>query len=459
MKKSRVPHSYVIVFMILILATIATFVVPAGAYERVKNAAGRTVVKPDTFKYVKQKPVGPFDMVAAIPKGMTAGAGIVFFIFLVGGAFSIIQATGAVEAVLGKAVRSLEGKEKLLIPVCMLLFWLGGASFGMAEEALPFVPLGVSLAKALGFDAIAGTAMVTMGAAAGFCCGAFNAFTVGVAQGIAELPIFSGLGFRIVCGLIFLLTGMWWVTRYAGMVKRDPSSSYVHDVEQKGELKLENIRQLEWQHSAVLLILLATLGWIVWGVMKKGWYITEIGTAFLIAGIVSGFIGKLSASNIAKAFVAGAKDLAFGALMAGFARSIVTVLEQGSVIDTIIHFLAQAVSSLPGALAGIGMFLVVTFLNPLIPAGSGLAATTMPILTPLADLVGITRQTAVLAFQFGDGFTNSIIPTSGVLMAYLAMAGIPYERWVKFIYPLMALWTALGAVMLAVATAIHYGPF
>jgi len=460
--KFRVPHTYVLIFMVILIAAAATYIIPAGVYEKVEDPnTGRTVVDPDSFHYVDPNPVKPFDVIQAIPKGMKDAATIIFFIFIVGGAFGMIQGTGAIEAGIGKAVKSLEGKEKILIPATMFIFSLGGATFGMAEETLVFIPMGVALARALGFDAITGTAMIALGAAAGFTGGWMNPFTVGVAQGIAQLPLFSGIGLRLAGWVVFLAIAVWYVVSYSLKVKADPTKSVIYDLEQENKevMKLEEIPELTSKHKLVFGVIVIGFAFIIYGVFKLGWYITEISSMFLLMGIVSGLVGGSGVNKTASDFVEGAKSLTFGALVVGLARGILIVMKEGLIIDTIIHSLAGMISALPTTVSAVGMYAVQVVINFFIPSGSGQAATTMPIMAPLADLVGITRQTAVLAYQYGDGFTNSIIPTSAVLMGYLSIANIPYERWFKWIAPLMALWLLSGCVFLVISVLINYGPF
>lgn len=463
-KKFKVPHTYVILFSIVLIVAIGTYLIPAGQFERVKDeATGRTVVDPDSFHYVDSNPTKFFDIFQSIPNGMKAASSIIFFIFIVGGAMQIITATGAVDAGIGKAAKALAGKETLVIPIFLLLFSLGGATFGMAEETLVFVPIGISLARALGYDSITGVAMITLGAACGFNAGFMNPFTVGVAQGISQLPLFSGIGLRLAAWVVFLIITTWFLMRYAKKVKANPEASVVADLEKEAasehHIDLDNIPVMEGKHKLVLLVLVIGFGFIIYGVFKKGWYITEIASAFLAMGIFGGLVGRLSPSDIAKEFVTGAKALTFGALVVGIARAILVTMENGLIIDTVIYGMAEAIKTLPKAVSVLGMYVVQIIINFFIPSGSGQAATTMPIMAPLADLLGITRQTAVMAYQFGDGFTNSIIPTSAVLMAYLSVANISYDRWAKWIAPLMLMWIGSGAVFLLIAHFIGYGPF
>ncbi|MDI6600903.1 MAG: YfcC family protein [Thermoanaerobacteraceae bacterium] len=458
----KVPHTYVLLFMIVIIAALATYFVPAGVYDRVEDPnTGRNVVDPDSFHYVDSTPVGFFDIFVSLTKGMQQAADIIFFIFIVGGSFTIIQATGAIEAGIYRIVNSVKGKEGLLIPIVMLLFSLGGATFGMAEETIVFIPIIVALSRMAGFDALTGLAMVSIGATAGFTGGFMNPFTVGVAQGIAELPLFSGIGLRIAAWAIFLGTAMWYTYRYAMNVKKDPSRSIIYEEELKHryDIEVNNIPEFKTSHILVLLIVLAGFAVLIYGVFKLGWYIDELSGIFLLMGIVSGLVGGLGINRLGEEFVKGAKDITFGALAVGVARAVLVVMQDGQIIDTVIHGLASVVSTLPGYLTAVGMYVVQTVIDFIIPSGSGQAAATMPIMAPLADLVGITRQTAVLAFQYGDGFTNSFLPTSGVLLATLGMANIPYEKWFKWMWPLMLMWFLTACAVLIVAVAIGYGPF
>jgi uncharacterized ion transporter superfamily protein YfcC len=327
----------------------------------------------------------------------------------------------------------------------------------MAEETIVFVPIGIALARALGYDTIVGVAMITLGAAAGFSSGFANPFTVGVAQSIAEVPIYSAMGFRIAIFVVMIAVTTWYILRYAHKVKRNPELSVVADLERESSehhLDLSAIPKLTGKHYAVYAVIVAGFAIMIYGIREYGWYIQELASIFLMMGIFASLAGGVGPSKTASHFVEGAKGIAFGALVVGIARAILVVMESGQIIDTIIHGMATGISSLPSMLAALLMYVVQIIINFFIPSGSGQAATTMPIMAPLGDLVGVTRQTAVLAYQFGDGFTNSIIPTSAVLMSYLAIAKVPYEKWFKWILPLMGIWIVVGAVFLMIAQAI-----
>lgn len=459
--KFKVPHVYVILLIIMAICTVLTYFVPAGQYEMIENASGRSVVDPNSFQYIKSTSLGLFDFLKSVPTGMVETAEIIFFIFIVGGAFSVVQATGAIEAGLGKITKTMAGKERAIIPIVMIAFSLGGAVFGMAEETLPFIPIMVTLAIALGFDSITGIAMVLVGAGAGFAGAFLNPFTVGVAQGIAELPLFSGMGYRIVVYLCITTLSIGFVYLYAGRVKNNPELSIMHDFDKTREdvLDLSVLKDFTTKDKSILLIVLATIVMLVFGVMKYGWYIQEISALFLGMAIVISLVAKLGLNGFAEKFIEGMASLTGGAMVVGFARAILVILTQGHILDTILYATSGAVSQLPSTLAAVGMYIFQCFLNFVIPSGSGQAAVTMPIMAPLGDLVGVTRQTAVLAYQLGDGISNIFTPTSGYFMAGLALAKIPWSKWAKWILPLVLLQYLLGGVLVTIAHMIKFGPF
>lgn len=464
-KKSffKVPHTYVILFAIIVLSAIGTYVLPTGEYTRAKDErTGRTLVDPTSYHEVEASPTTIFQLFSSIPRGLSKAADIAFFIFICGGAITAIQKTGAIDAGIAKVIKRVSGRERLMIPVIMLVFSIFGATIGMAEEAVVFVPLGLALAKAVGFDSIVGVAMVSTGAAIGFSAGVLNPFTVGVAQNVAELPLFSAAGFRMIGYALLYITAVAYTMRYAGKIKRDPSASFLHGVEIEGDVhgadRFDAVA-FTGRHALVLLAMAGFLIFMLYGVMELDYYIEELATVFLMMGVVCALIGGQGPSELCRNFVAGFRDIVFGAIVVGIARAILVTLEGGHIIDTIIYYLASSITALPRGIAAVGMFIVQSVINFFIPSGSGQAATTMPIMSALADMTGMTRQAAVMAFHYGDGFSNSIIPTSGSLMAVLAMAKVPYEKWVKFIWPLMMIWSIIGGIMCFIAAEIELGPF
>ncbi|MDO5037775.1 MAG: Na+/H+ antiporter NhaC family protein [Tissierellia bacterium] len=458
--KPRVPHTYVILIGLMILISILSYIVPASNYDMME-INGREVVDASTFHYVDSTPVSPLQMLTSVPRGLVESAEIVFFIFILGGSFHIINSTGALEAGIAALSKRLKNAPHLMIPVFVFLFSILGGTIGMSEETIIFVPIGIALARSLGFDAMVGTSIVFLGAAVGFNSGFMNPFTVGVAQSIAELPTFSGIGLRLVVWAVFNVATMAYIIRYANRVRKNPESSIVRKLELReqdlgGQVDTDLV--LTTTHKIVLLAFIAALAFIIYGVFEKGFYIIEIAALFLGLGILSGLIARINPSDMAKTFIQGASEIASGALVVGIARSILVVLNDGQILYTIVNGVSQGIAFLPQSIASVGMFIFQLCLNFFIPSGSGQAAATMPIMVPLADILGITRQTAVLAFHLGDGISNSIIPTGGSLLAALSVAKIDYEDWVKFAWPIVGIWVIIGAVFAAVATLIGYGP-
>lgn len=459
--KFKVPHTYVIIFYLVVLVAALTYIIPAGQFERAKDVnTGKTLIIVESFKYVERNPAGIIDILKSFIVGLNKSADIVFFIFVVGGAFQIISSTGTIEAITGRIAKKFMNRENVIIPIFLVLFSIFGFTMGMSTEVMIFVPLGIAIARTLGFDAITGTAMIALGAACGFTAGLLNPFNVGIAQSIAEVTLFSGLWLRAVLLVFLLVATSLYILRYAKKIKNNPEHSIVRELEEEEAglvtIDLDNLKSITASNYLVILTLVAGFGSIIWGVSKDGWWIEELSTAFLAMGILSGMLSKYGPSQIAREFVNGAKSIVFGALIVGIARSVLVVMEDASIIDTVVRVLADSISHLPNSVAALGMYVVQIIINTFITSGSGQAATTMPIMTPLADLLGVTRQTAVLAFQLGDGFTNSILPTSSALMGYLAVSKIPYEKWVKFIIPLLGIWIAIGAVFMLIATAVGY---
>jgi uncharacterized ion transporter superfamily protein YfcC len=457
-KKAFDINAFVLLFFVVVISMILTYIMPAGEYERIEKD-GRTIVVPDSFELIEQSPVGFFHVFTSIHAGMINGAGIIFFVLIVGGAFGILKATGALDALIGNLTSKLANKELLLIPAIMLFFAVAGTLMGLAEETIVYIAIITPLAIALGLDAIVGYAIVSLGATIGFMSAVLNPFNVGVAQSIAELPTFSGMGLRLILFLTLYIAGVLYVYRYAKKLKANPELKFLGNYQEGTQVEFQTHTKLSTRHKWVLTTFLFNFVFLIIGVVKFGWYITEIAALFLLFGILIGIVGKLKPNEIADRFIDGTKDVISGALIIGFAQAILIVFQDGKLVDSILYFSSTFLSQLSPILNAIGMFFLQLFLNFLVPSGSGQAALTMPIMAPLADLVGVTRQTAVLAFQLGDGISNSIFPTSGVLLAGLAVAGIPFTKWIKWVLPFIFIQIAISIVFLIIAQAIQYGPF
>jgi len=454
---AKVPHTFVLLFSLIILAVIGSYIIPAGEFDRAKDPnSGKTVVVPGTFHKVDQNPQSFFDTFIAVQKGSIDAADVVFFVFFVYASFYIVLQTGALHSFIGWLLRVLKGKEIIIIPIFMYIFALGGAVFGMYEETFGFIPLFVGLAIAMGYDALVGMSIVALGVAMGFAAAFMNPFTVGVAQKVAELPLFSGMGFRIIVWFVFVTMSVLWTMRYALRIKKDPSKSYLAGMDM-GKFALNHDELVEKKMSGrdklILFWVVAVIGLLVWGVIVKGWYFDELAGLFIIMGIAAGFMAGWGPSKIAVTFLEGAKDIVFGALVVGLSRAFLVIMREAKIIDSVINAMALPLSQLPRWLAAEGMLVVQTLINFFIPSGSGQAATTMPIMAPLSDLLHISRQTAVLAFQFGDGFSNILWPTT-LLPVICSIAKVPIEKWWKYFVPFFGWLLVAQVVFIAVAVGV-----
>jgi uncharacterized ion transporter superfamily protein YfcC len=452
----KLPDTLVLVFGILCVFVILTWLIPAGAFERTTQN-GREVIVPGTFAYAQPKPQHITSIFTAPIKGFVSAAEIIGFIFLVGGAFGIITASGAISGGLQKIIQLSVARPQLrtvLIPAIIILFSLAGATFGMSEEVLVFVLITIPLAHALGYDTITGVAIPFIGAGAGFAGAFINPFTVGIAQGIAELPPFSGWGYRLVCWAAFTGVAVWYIMRYIHRQQQGTTSTESINQNQPEPVAFTPTRKLTLGLFGLALALLVV------GVSSWGWYITEIAGLFLALGIFTALLNRMPAQEAVNAFTSGAADMITAGLVIALSKGILVVATEGKIIDTILYAVSSGAEDLPKALSIEVMFLMQSGLNFFLPSGSGQAALTMPIMAPLSDLLGITRQTAVLAFQFGDGLSNMIIPTSGVTMGVLAIGKIPYQKWVKWAGPLILL-LFLTAMLLLLPPVLlfFYGPF
>jgi uncharacterized ion transporter superfamily protein YfcC len=443
----------------VVIAQLISYILPAGAFDRVENAAGRLQVVPGSYHLTPEVGALPWwSMFTAIPQGFSAAHEIIFFVFIIGGAFAVLRATGAVDSALGALLRRLGHRPLWLVSGGILIFALGSSTIGMAEEYLPFVPVLIALALALGYDTVTAVGIMCVGYGIGYGVAAINPFTLLIAQDVAGLQPTSGLWFRVVLTAAFLPIGIHHVWSYARKVGADPAASLVAGLETEDfdvHAGADHERMTGTQ-KLVLLVVAASLVVLIYGLSQWHWYLVEMGALFVGLAILLAAIARMSPDRTAVEFGKGAAELTTTALMIGVARAIQVVLDEAGVVDTIVHAISVPLQQLPGTLSAIGMFFVQSLANLFIPSGSGQAYVTMPIMAPLADLVGVSRQVAVLAFQFGDGLTNILVPTNAVLVGILAMAAIPYDRWVRFIFPFMVKMWIAGSVALAVAVAIGY---
>ena len=461
-KKFVFPNTYVIIILMMIVAVLLTWIIPSGEFERVKDEVSKqSIIIPGTFKYIENNPISLFKIPVYIMKGLAKASDIVFLVIIVGGAFNIIIETGMFQSFAGRLTKIFSNKEVLIIPAFSTIFALACTTMGV-NTFIGFAPIAVIIARSIGYDAIVGVSMVALGGAIGFSTGTFNPFTTGVAQSLAGLPIFSGLGYRFVCLVVFLIVTNIYIIWYAKKIKANPESSVVYEMEQENkkiEVSEKQHDKIEGRHYLVLLIVIACFVLLVYGSQNWKWKLQENAAMFIWMGVLSGFAYGFGPSKIAEEFTKGAKKLVYGALMIGMANGISLILTDGKILDTTVQYLGGLLVTLPSYLQAAGMFLMQLLINGLITSGSGQAAATMPIMLPVADIIGITKQTTVLAFNFGDGVSNYILPTSSALMGFIAMVGISYSNWMKFMWKLFLIWIVVGAILVIVANSINYGPF
>jgi len=458
--KLRLPHTFVLLFVLTAVAATLTWVIPAGEYLR-REKHGRKLVDPTTYRLVEPKPAGAGEVLLAWPRGLEATAAIVFYLFLIGGAFGVVQATGALETGIGALVRRAGGRGEVVIPLLVVVFSLAGGTIGLAEEALALLPALVVLVRRLGYDDLLAGAIGLAGAAAGFSGAFLNPFTIGVGQAITGLPLFSGLRYRLLVWVVVTAVTTWWIARAARRLKLTtaPVTAMEPTEAAASPAASADPGPVTGRQQIVLAALFAAVGLLVAGALRWEWGLLELSALFIGMAIVAGLAGGLGPDGTAERFVEGAAGFAGAALVVGLARGVLVIFDGAHVTDTILHSLVDLVRELPAALTVVGIYAVQVSLSYLVPSGSGQAALSLPILAPLGDLVGVTRQTSVLAYQFGDGFSNVFTPTQGYFMGGLAMLGVPWTRWVRFLWPLQLIWLALGLAFLLIAHTIRWGPF
>ena len=536
----KVPHTYVIVFGIIVIAAVLTWFIPPGKYVEVTTVVDGKETTGMVFFYEEDLPaeyqdqfdsnVQTWQVFSALFKGFVKQSNIIIFILMIGGAFWIMNHSRAIDVGIFsflRFTRKLEnirlmrkiGVDNIIIVMIMILFSSFGAIFGMSEETIAFVIILIPLAISMGYDSLTGVSMVYIAAHLGFAGAILNPFTIGIAQGLADLPLFSGIEYRLFAWVVINIVGIFFVLRYAQKVRKNPTSSIMYE-EDSYWRKREEAESAEityytplmawvvygftlvalvifsfiypettmtvgnssftfWVlpfftvlfailgvitlrksvHFFILLLLGYTIIFLIVGVMGYGWYVMEIATLFLAMGIASGLAINKSADDIAKLFLEGVKDIMSAAIIVGLAGGIIVVLEDGGIIDSILYGLSKSMGNF-GNVASVGvMYVIQTIINIVIPSGSAKAAITMPIMAPFSDLIGISRQATVMAFQFGDGFTNMITPTSGVLIAVLGVARIPYHKWVKWIWPLILTMIILGFLLLIPTVTMELSGF
>jgi uncharacterized ion transporter superfamily protein YfcC len=517
----KIPHTYVIIFSLIVLCAIGTWVIPGGEFEReriVVNDVEREVIKPGSFRYVGNQPQ-TWQVFSAFFEGFVNTSGIIAFILMIGGAFWILNESRSIDIGIwsflkfskkwerSRLLRKL-GVNNIILVGIMFIFSLFGAVFGMSEETIAFTVIFIPLAISMGYDSIVGVSLCFVAAALGFAGAFLNPFTVGIAQGLSDVPLFSGIEYRLFMWFVINAIGFTFVLRYASKIHKNPEKSPVYEEDAYWRQRnsgddmefIPSVPRGAWVafitlsiclilfswfypisamkignrevvlpalpvatllfiisgvltlrksfHYFILSMLTFTIVYLIIGVMGYGWYVMEIATLFLALGIFSGIASGKTANDITKSFIAGAGDILSAALVVGLAGGIVVILEDGKIIDPILFYVSQSMEDL-GKVGSVSvMYVIQTFLNIFIPSGSGKAALTMPMMSQFSDLIGISRQATVVAFQLGDGFTNMITPTSGVLIGVLGIARIPYEKWFRWVAPFILILFLLGFLLL-----------
>lgn len=445
MPRLRFPHPLTLMLAFIALAAALSWVVPAGEFERREDpATGRSVVVPGTFHAVEPAPVGPFDALVAIPKGMQSAAEVVFLVFLVGAAFTVLDATGVLKRAVDWLVVKLEGRTWLVIPVLVLLFAAGGVLINMQEEFIALAPALLILMRRMGYDPLVAVASSVGAAAVGASFSPINPFQAQIAQKLAQLPLLSGWEYRTAFLALALVIWTAGTLRYAARTR------VAAEAAELGEVQLPSGRD-----GAILLLVLATFAMFVYGTLALGWGFNEMAALFFAMGVVVGLLGGLGVDGTVAAHIRGFGEMAFAGLLIGFAKAIFVVLESGKIVDTIVNGLVTPIQGLPVVASALGMMVVQSLLHFAVPSVSSQAVLTMPVLVPASDLLGLSRQVTVLAYQYGAGLTELVTPTNGALMAVLIATGVRYDRWLRFVLPLFAALFVLGAV--AVVTGIAVG--
>ena len=443
----RFPHPLILLVLCTLVAAALTWVLPAGAYERREDpVTERQVVVAGTYRTVPETPVGPFAAMVAIPRGMADAASVIFYVFLVGGAFAVVERTGALAALVNRMAELLSRRGLWVIPIVGFAFGWGGILVQMQEELIAFVPVLLLLTRRLGFNALTAVAMSLGASAVGASFSFINPFQVGIAQKVAGVELLSGSGFRAV--FLLLAWGIWvaGIMRFARRTRGAPEVPAPAGDRPAGG----GTRQL-----AVLGLVLAAFLVFVVGVTRFGWDFDQLSAVFFVMGVAAGLMGGLRLAGTADAFVEGFRSMAFAALLIGFARGIYIVLDEGSVVDTIVYGLFTPLAGLPTTLSALGMMGVQGLIHVPVPSTSGQAVLTLPLLVPLSDLLGLSRQVTVLAYQYGAGLCELVTPTNGALMAMLAASGVRFEQWLRFTLPLVGILVVLAAAAIGVAVAIE----
>jgi len=459
-KKFVIPTTCALLFMMMIFCAILTWIIPAGAYDTEKVGTTNRVIA-GTYHVIESTPVGPWDMIMAVPGGFYKAAKLMVMIMFCGGAVEILEKSGSINAAFGKLASNKKLNVNLLVAVLMIFMSIGGAAGVFANPVVALVPIGIILMKNLGYDSFAGFLLVYMGAYSGFNVGWANASTVGTAHPIAELPIFSGFGVRVILNIVNFIICYYFTIRYMKTIKADPKKSLNYEPglevsEYMGGEGVVDTGKMTNKHMLSIAGLIVAVAAICIGSIKFGWSYDQMACTFFLLAVFGGLVNGMGVNGTTKVFVSGCAKLCNAAFIVGFANGVGIILTNGKILNTIVHWLSIPMQSMSPVLCANFMFIANMIINFLIPSGSGQAAAVMPIMVPMADILGVTRQVAVQAFQFGDGFSNCIYPTAGTLMGSLAIAKTDWARYAKWMLPLLGCQCILSFVSLTILQMIGW---
>lgn len=458
-ERVKMPHTYVILITILVIMTILTHLIPAGQYQRVEDpVSGKMIVVPGSFEFVDIKAPGFFDIFLSLQRGYVDAANIMFLIIFAYGFVFMLVKNGTMDAALGTLVRLVGKKVQLMIPITMIVLGALSSTLGIFEEVYGLFPVFVGISVALGYDIVVGGAIVCLGVIIGYASGTFNPYTIGIAQDVAGVEMFSGLGLRVVILIVFELAAILYIMNYARKIKADPTKSIMYGVEsefvQRKSLEELTGAKMNTRQKICLLIFFATLGCLLYGTTQLGWYIDEIAAMFLMMMIFAGIASGYSATDICKTFIESTKAMVSSMLIVGFTRGILIVMKDGMISDTIVFYLVSLLSGASKYVSAYGMLFLQNIIKFFITGSSSQATITMPIMAPTAELIGLSKQIAVLAYQFGNGFADMFWPTSCAL--YCGLMGVPLNKWYKFITPFFGIVIVLEIIFMTIAVAIGY---
>ncbi|HIF9197259.1 TPA: YfcC family protein [Photobacterium damselae] len=467
MKKLKFPSAYTILMLLTVFMAALTWLIPAGQYQMVNNETlGKMVPLVGSYQTVTSNPQGIIDILMAPIQGfydpgeyMARAVDVALFVLIIGGYLAVVTRTGAIDAGIAGTMAKLNGREKWMIPILMGLFALGGTVYGMAEETIPFYALLIPVMIAAGYDSIVGVAIIMVGAGIGCLGSTINPFATVIASNAAEINFMDGIGLRLAILILGWIMCTIYVMRYAEKVKNDPSQSIVASQKDENERlflhgKEQETPELNTTRKIVLMVFGLTFAVMMWGVSVQGWWMAELSALFIGSSILVGFIGRLSETELTDSFVDGARDLLGVALIIAIARGLVVVMDDGNITHTILNYAEGLLAGLPQIAFINAIYWVEAVLCLVVPSSSGLAVLSMPVLAPLADFAGVSRELVVTAFQSASGLPNLVTPTSGVVMGGLAIGRVAYSSWLRFIGPLLGMLTLMVMVLLSLGVVI-----